>query len=148
MWQSLQKLMALPRDTTIYCGHEYTLANARFALTIEPENAALQAAPRGRGAACRRQADAADHLDIELATNPFLRPHVPAIRKRLGMEGSPSGRCSAKSASARTAANSEGRPPGTFASAIELVEPTALHAATRTRERPSTGSWAGRCACG
>jgi hydroxyacylglutathione hydrolase len=42
MWRSLQKIMALPPSTSVYCGHEYTLANARFALTIEPENAALQ----------------------------------------------------------------------------------------------------------
>ena len=42
MWESLKKLMALPKETVVYCGHEYTQANARFALTIEPENAALQ----------------------------------------------------------------------------------------------------------
>jgi len=43
MWQSLLKLRALPDDTQIYCGHEYTLANIRFAKTIEPDNAALAA---------------------------------------------------------------------------------------------------------
>ena len=42
MWQSLKKLMALPKETAVYCGHEYTQSNAKFALTIEPENAALQ----------------------------------------------------------------------------------------------------------
>ena len=42
MWSSLQKLMQLPRDTEIYCGHEYTVANARFALTVDPDNLALQ----------------------------------------------------------------------------------------------------------
>ena len=43
MWQSLLKLRALPDDTSVYCGHEYTDANIRFALTIEPGNAALKA---------------------------------------------------------------------------------------------------------
>jgi|GEM_PF-14449 len=42
MWTSLKKLMALPPDTKLYCGHEYTNNNCRFALTVEPENAALQ----------------------------------------------------------------------------------------------------------
>lgn len=46
MWNSLQKIMALPYDTQIYCGHEYTLSNGKFCLSIEPENAALQARMR------------------------------------------------------------------------------------------------------
>jgi hydroxyacylglutathione hydrolase len=90
MWHSLKKLMALPKDTTAYCGHEYTQSNARFALTIEPGNEALQ-----------KRAEEVDQLraagkptlptniGIELETNPFLRPHVPAIQKQLGMEGRP-----------------------------------------------------------
>ena len=41
MWNSLTKLMALPEETIVYCGHEYTLANAKFSLTIDPENSAL-----------------------------------------------------------------------------------------------------------
>ena len=90
MWRSLSKLAALPPATRVYCGHEYTLANARFALTIEPENAALQArvldieAKRARG-----EATLPTRIDIELATNPFLRPQSPAIRKRLGLETAP-----------------------------------------------------------
>lgn len=90
MWQSLEKLMALPKDTTIYCGHEYTQANARFALTIEPDNAALQA--RAKEVDRLRAAGKPTlptNIGIELETNPFLRPHVPAIQKRLGMEGRP-----------------------------------------------------------
>jgi len=43
MWTSLSKLMTLPDDTRIYCGHEYTQSNGRFALTLEPGNAALKA---------------------------------------------------------------------------------------------------------
>jgi hydroxyacylglutathione hydrolase len=90
MWQSLKKLMALPKDTTVYCGHEYTQANARFALTIEPENAALQA--RAKEVDRLRAAGKPTlptTIGVELETNPFLRPHVPAIQRRLGMEGKP-----------------------------------------------------------
>ena len=90
MWNSLQKLMALPKATSLYCGHEYTQANARFALTIEPENEALQA--RAKEVDRLRAAGKPTlptRLDLELATNPFLRPHSPAIQKRLGMVGKP-----------------------------------------------------------
>ncbi len=90
MWDSLARLAKLPGDTMIYCGHEYTASNARFALTIEPENAALQA----RAAEVDRLIAAGKptlptRLDHELAVNPFLRPQVPAIRKRLGLETAP-----------------------------------------------------------
>jgi hydroxyacylglutathione hydrolase len=90
MWDSLRKLMALPKDTTVYCGHEYTQANAKFALTIEPENAALQ--KRAKEVDALRAAGKPTlptTIGIELETNPFLRPHVAAIQKRLGMEGRP-----------------------------------------------------------
>jgi hydroxyacylglutathione hydrolase len=90
MWQSLQKLMALPPDTVVYCGHEYTQANARFALTIEPENEALKArakeVDRLRAAG---EPTLPTRIGLELATNPFLRPHVAAIQERLGMVGKP-----------------------------------------------------------
>lgn len=90
MWQSLQKLMALPKETAVYCGHEYTQANAKFALTIEPENEALQT--RAREVDRLRAAGKATlptSIGLELETNPFLRPKVPAIQKRLGMTGKP-----------------------------------------------------------
>jgi hydroxyacylglutathione hydrolase len=90
MWTSLKKLMALPKDTSVYCGHEYTQANARFALTIEPDSAALQT--RAREVDATRAAGKATlptSIGLELETNPFLRPHVPAIQKLLGMEGRP-----------------------------------------------------------
>jgi hydroxyacylglutathione hydrolase len=90
MWRSLQKLMALPKDTSVYCGHEYTQANAKFALTIEPENQALQ--KRAKEVDDLRAAGKPTlptQIGLELETNPFLRPHVPAIQKRLGMEGRP-----------------------------------------------------------
>jgi hydroxyacylglutathione hydrolase len=90
MWQSLERLRALPRETVVYCGHEYTEANARFALTIEPDNTALQ--ERAKEVAALRRAGTPTlptNMGLELATNPFLRPEVPAIRKRLGLEGRP-----------------------------------------------------------
>ncbi len=90
MWGSLQKLMALPADTAVYCGHEYTQANAAFALTIEPENAALQT--RAKEVDALRAAGKPTlptSIGLELETNPFLRPQVAAIQKRLGMEGRP-----------------------------------------------------------
>ena len=88
MWSSLKKLMALPKDTTVYCGHEYTQANAKFALTIEPENAALQKRAKEVDALrAARKATLPTTIGLELETNPFLRPHVAAIQKRLGMVG-------------------------------------------------------------
>ncbi|MGD0532656.1 MAG: hydroxyacylglutathione hydrolase [Methyloceanibacter sp.] len=88
MWRSLQKLMALPPETQLYCGHEYTRANAKFALTVEAGNEALQA----RAAEVNALADKGEPalpttIAQELATNPFLRPSSPEIQKRLGMEG-------------------------------------------------------------
>ncbi len=86
MWQSLQKLMQLPDSTMMYCGHEYTQANARFALSVEPDNPDLQ----------RRIAEVKElraygeptlpvSMEIEKKTNPFLRPHSGEIRATLGM---------------------------------------------------------------
>ncbi len=90
MWESLKKLMALPQETAVYCGHEYTQANARFALTIEPDSAALQKrAKEVDEARAAGRATLPTTIGLELETNPFLRPHVPAIQKRLGMEGRP-----------------------------------------------------------
>jgi len=87
MWASLGKLMALPPDTLIYCGHEYTAANARFALTIEPDNEALK--ERMKEITALRAAGKPTiptRLDLELATNPFLRAGSKSIRARLGLE--------------------------------------------------------------
>ena len=90
MWKSLQKVMTLPKETILYCGHEYTQANARFALTIEPENEALQA--RAKEVDQLRAAGKPTlptQLALELETNPFLRPGSPEIQKRLNMAGKP-----------------------------------------------------------
>jgi hydroxyacylglutathione hydrolase len=88
MWSSLKKLMALPPETKLYCGHEYTDKNCKFALTVEPENDALRA--RASEVAVLTETGEAtlpSTIAQELATNPFLRPSSPAIQKRLGMEG-------------------------------------------------------------
>lgn len=90
MHASLRKLAALPGETRVYCGHEYTLANARFALTIEPENAALQARMKEiESLRAARRPTLPTTIALELQTNPFLRAHVPAIQKRLDMTGAP-----------------------------------------------------------
>lgn len=90
MWASLQKIMSLPDDTAIYCGHEYTLSNARFALTMEPENQALQSRAKDIEALRAAQKPTLPtELQLEKATNPFLRPFSPAIRARLGMQAAP-----------------------------------------------------------
>ncbi len=87
MWASLSKLMQLPDDTKIYCGHEYTQANARFALTIEPENEALQTrAKQIDELRARGEPTVPTTMAEEKATNPFLRPHSSAIRARLNLQ--------------------------------------------------------------
>jgi hydroxyacylglutathione hydrolase len=82
MFASLKKLAALPPDTLVYCGHEYTESNARFAVTAEPGNAALQAraAEVGRLRAAGRST-VPSLLAEELAANPFMRA---ATAERLG----------------------------------------------------------------
>ena len=88
MLASLRKLAELPLDTVVYCGHEYTLSNARFAVTVDPTNSALAA--RAKTIEALRSEDKPTlptTIGEELATNPFMRWHDPAIRKHLGMEG-------------------------------------------------------------
>jgi hydroxyacylglutathione hydrolase len=86
MWDSLLKLAALPGETQVYCGHEYTEANARFALTIEPENAVLVS--RAAQVAELRAAGkptVPTTISAELAANPFLRAEEPQIQAAIGM---------------------------------------------------------------
>jgi hydroxyacylglutathione hydrolase len=87
MWQSLQKIKSLPPETRVYCAHEYTQANGRFALTLEADNPALQQR-LAEVAELRRQNQPSlpSTLALELATNPFLREHSTSIRKTLGAE--------------------------------------------------------------
>jgi hydroxyacylglutathione hydrolase len=87
MWNSLSKLMTLADDTKIYCGHEYTLSNGRFALTLEPGNADLQARMRDvETARARNEPTIPSTMGLEKKTNPFLRPNSPELRRSLGME--------------------------------------------------------------
>ncbi|WP_300300996.1 hydroxyacylglutathione hydrolase [Ferrovibrio sp.] len=86
MWQSLSRLAALPDDTRIYCAHEYTESNARFAVTVEPGNAALNARYDAiRAARAKGQPTVPSLLGEEKATNPFLRPMSENLRATLGM---------------------------------------------------------------
>lgn len=88
MWTSLQKLAALPEATRVWCGHEYTLANARFALSVDPDNAALVERTRTvEGLRAAGRPTVPSTIGEERATNPFLRAGDPAIRRRLGLEG-------------------------------------------------------------
>jgi len=86
MWESLQKLMQLPPETAVYSSHEYTQANAAFAVTIDPNNKDLAA--RVKQIQTLRNANKAtvpSTIDEELKTNPFLRASDQAIRDHLGL---------------------------------------------------------------
>ena len=87
MWASLSKLMTLPDATRIYCGHEYTENNGRFALTVEPGNAALtQRVAEVKTTRTAKRPTIPTSMALEKQTNPFLRPGSAEIRQRLGME--------------------------------------------------------------
>lgn len=88
MWASMQRLLRLPDDARVYCAHEYTQKNARFAMTLEPGNPAL----RARAAEIDRLRAAGvptvpSTIGEERATNPFLRPDSPEIQETLGLAG-------------------------------------------------------------
>jgi hydroxyacylglutathione hydrolase len=87
MWSSLSKLAALPADTRVYCGHEYTLSNGRFAVTLEPNNAALK---KRMAEVERLRAEGKptipSTIGLERETNPFLRPANAELRKSLALE--------------------------------------------------------------
>jgi hydroxyacylglutathione hydrolase len=88
MWKSMQAIKALPQDTILYCAHEYTQANARFAETIETDNDALKTYiaeiddKRSRG-----ERTVPMTLARELATNPFLRADNPELQAAMGHPG-------------------------------------------------------------
>lgn len=87
MHDSLQRLSALPPETMVYSGHEYTRGNAAFALSIDPDNAALIARARDvERILAAGEFTVPSRLSEELATNPFLRPHDAAIRAQLGLK--------------------------------------------------------------
>jgi hydroxyacylglutathione hydrolase len=90
MWDSLSKLARLPPETLVCSGHEYTASNARFAMSLEPDNPALIlrvaaiADAREKG-----QPTVPSRLSEELATNPFLRAQLPQMKDRLGLTDAP-----------------------------------------------------------
>ena len=80
MWSSLSKLAALPAATKVYCGHEYTLANLRFAAAVEPGNAEIASrSARERAKRDRGEPTLPTTIGDELATNPFLRANLPTL---------------------------------------------------------------------
>ena len=88
MWTSLSRLRALPDDMKVYCAHEYTQSNARFALSVEADNDKLRKRSAAIDAArARGEATVPSLLGEEKATNPFLRADVAAVQRAVGMSG-------------------------------------------------------------
>lgn len=88
MWTSLQRLASVPDDAKIYCGHDYTVSNARFALAADPDNAALKArAAEVDRAAAEKRLLVPSTMGEEKRTNPFLRAGDPALAKAVQREG-------------------------------------------------------------
>ena len=88
MYDSISKLAQVPDETWVYCAHEYTMANAKFALHIDPDNPALQS--YARQIEQRRNAGVStvpSLMSLERRTNPFLRSDDPQFARLLGMEG-------------------------------------------------------------
>jgi hydroxyacylglutathione hydrolase len=86
MHASLQSLTAAGASARVYCGHEYTEANLRFAKHVEPTNGAIDAAmDRARSLRAQGRPTVATRIEDELATNPFLRVRSGAIRRTLGI---------------------------------------------------------------
>ena len=84
-WSSLNRIRALPPETVLYCAHEYTEANAKFALHADPDNVALQQyAAEVQEKRERGEPTVPTLLSRELAANPFLRADNPELRKRWG----------------------------------------------------------------
>ncbi|MBL8592444.1 MAG: hydroxyacylglutathione hydrolase [Devosia sp.] len=86
MWNGLEELRALPDDTLVYPGHEYTASNAAFALSVDPKNPALNI----RAAEVKRMVEAGKYtipvtLGLEKASNPFLRADQPVLAKAMGL---------------------------------------------------------------
>jgi len=88
MWEGVKFLRSLPDDTLVYCGHEYTQSNAKFALSIDPDNAALQ--QRSATVDALREAGKPTIpflLGEDKLANPFLRADAPELAKVYGLEG-------------------------------------------------------------
>ena len=86
LWSSLMKLAALPGETQVYCGHEYTEANARFALTIERDNPILKdRAEHVAKLRAEKRPTLPTTIGLELASNPFMRAEEPTVKAAVGM---------------------------------------------------------------
>ena len=88
MWSSLSRIAAMAPDTKLYCAHEYTQANARFAVTADPHNEALlKRAKEIDAARARGEATVPTNVALELATNPFLRAKDAGVQAAMGLVG-------------------------------------------------------------
>ena len=89
MWNTLKKFMALPPKTMIYSGHEYTANNAKFALSIDPTNKRLvERAQTIKTLRIKNKYTVPSMLELEMATNPFLRSSIASFKELFGMNGS------------------------------------------------------------
>jgi hydroxyacylglutathione hydrolase len=87
-WGSLQKLATMPDETVVYCGHEYTLSNARFALSVDPGNMDLRMrALNVEEKRARGEVTLPTTIGLEKATNPFLRAADPAVQAAIDKTG-------------------------------------------------------------
>lgn len=90
MWLSLSRLSALPDETVVYFGHEYTVSNARFALAVDPDNVALKAqAAQAEAARAAGKWTSPTTIGHEKAANPFLQALRPDMAERMGLAGKP-----------------------------------------------------------
>jgi hydroxyacylglutathione hydrolase len=88
MWASLSRLAGLPDAARVYSGHDYTMANARFALAVDPENPALKArAAEAERAKAKGRFLIPSTIGEEKVTNPFLRAADPAVGRSVQREG-------------------------------------------------------------
>lgn len=88
MWRSLQKILSWPDETLVYCAHEYTEANARFAVTVEPDNAALKTRYEEiRAARAKGIPTVPTTIALEKKTNPFLRPDSADLQRTINLLG-------------------------------------------------------------
>lgn len=85
MWAGLQRLADLPDETSVYCAHEYTAANARFALSVDDDPALLARTEEIFAARARGEATVPTRIGLEKQTNPFLR--APLLAPRMGVSG-------------------------------------------------------------
>ncbi|MGI9291797.1 MAG: hydroxyacylglutathione hydrolase [Gammaproteobacteria bacterium] len=86
MWESIQKLLELPDETKVYCAHEYTQSNAKFALTVEPQNQELvDRAAEIDSLRAANKPTVPSTIGLERRTNPFMRPDSRDLRETIGL---------------------------------------------------------------